>query len=556
MVGTAASLPPAALHVATTEEADRYRAGGWWSHEGLASVVDRWAASRPDATAYIGTDGPMSWADFDRVSRVVRDRLIELGVERGEHVAVLLPDTPLVHAVYIGVERAGSVIVGIGPRAGRIEIEHILNRTGATTLVSPSTHREHDFVALVDGWRTGTGTGVRRHIVIEGGGPSGSMDGRLLAEWPAAHGDPVEPRRPDEVFLLNSTSGTTGLPKVVVHTVNRWVAFHRMAVEAGALVRGDVMMSVIPAPFGFGIWTAHVTPILLGGPCVVMERFGADEMLRAVEEHRVTVLGAVSTQFIMALGSPEIARRDLTSLRAMFTGGEAVPTDRAARFEEETGASVLQFFGSNETGALSVTTTADTRERRLETAGRVIPVMSVRLFDDDGNDVTSSGGPGQPGCRGPATCLGYYDDPDATEALVTPDGWMLTGDIVTVDDDGYLRVVGRKSDFIIRGGKNISAPAVEEVVLGVPGVAMAAVVAVPSSVYGERVCAYVVTEPGSDVDLPTICDDLGRRGVTKESWPEFLVVVDELPTASGGKLAKAALRADAAERVRRGEMAP
>lgn len=551
---TASTAMPTGSHLATSAEADRYRSEGWWATEGLAAVVDRWAAARPDDGAYIGTDARLSWAELDHVSRAVRDHLLDLGVERGEHVAVLLPDTPLIHAVYVGIERAGAVIVGIGPRAGRIEIEHILTTTGATTLVSPARHRDHDLVELGATWRAAGS--LRRHVVVAGTDGRGSLDGRPLAELTPVAGDPVEPRRPDEVFMLNSTSGTTGLPKVVVHTINRWVAFHRMAIAAGELHDGDVMMSVIPAPFGFGLWTAHTTPILLGGPCVVMERFGADDMLRAIEEHRVGVLSAVSTQFIMALGSPELGRRDLSSLRVLFTGGEAVPTDRAARFERMTGAHVLQFFGSNETGALSVTTTTDSRAERLETAGRVIPAMQVRLFDDGGNDVTESGGPGQPGCRGPVTCLGYYDDPEATAALVTPDGWMLTGDIVTVDDEGYLRVVGRKSDFIIRGGKNISAPAVEDAVLGVPGVAMAAVVAVPSSTYGERVCVYVVPEAGNEIDLPAICADLEHRGMSKETWPEFLVVVDTLPTASGGKVAKAELRADAAARARRGELSP
>src|SRR5262249_3315213 len=148
--------------------------------------------------------------------------------------------------------------------------------------------------------------------------------------------------------------------------------------------------------------------------------------------------------------------------RCMFTGGEAVPFERAAEFERRTGAKVLQFFGSNETGALSRTSVSDTTEQRLRTAGRGIDEMRGRLFDPHGAGGTAVGGPGQAACAGPATCLGYFADPEANERLFTPDGWMLTGDICTIDADGYLRVVDRKSDFIIRGGKNISAAAVED----------------------------------------------------------------------------------------------
>jgi acyl-CoA synthetase len=357
---------------------------------------------------------------------------------------------------------------------------------------------------------------------------------------------------PDQLFLLNSTSGTTGLPKCVMHTQNRWVYFHQLAVAAAELTPDDVFMSVIPAPFGFGLWTAHVTPLLLGAPTVVMRRFTAADAIGLIERQRVTVLAAVSTQFIMMLNEPALARADLGSLRVLFTGGEAVPYERAAAFEQQTGAAVLQFYGSNETGALSRTSVSDTRDDRLRTAGRVVEGMAVRLFGDDGADVTASGGPGQPACRGPATCLGYYGDPAANGQLLTGDGWMLTGDIATVDQRGYLRVVGRKSDFIIRGGKNISAPAVEAEVLTHPGVAMAAAVAMPSEVFGERVCLYVVPHGSAGLTLDDVTTHLERRGVSKEWWPEHLVVVDDLPRASGGKVAKAELRADARRRVEEG----
>jgi acyl-CoA synthetase len=207
---------------------------------------------------------------------------------------------------------------------------------------------------------------------------------------------------------------------------------------------------------------------------------------------------------------------------------------------------VLQFYGSNETGALSRTTLGDSRARRLRTAGRVIPSMHVRLLADDHTDVTATGGPGIAACRGPLTCIGYYDDPAANAALLTDDGWMLTGDRCTIDADGYLQVAGRVSDFIIRGGKNISAAQVEDEVTTHPAVALAAAIAVPDPVFGERVCVYVELRPAApDLDLDGLRAHLEDRGVGKELWPERLVVVDALPRASGGKVAKGALREDA-----------
>ena len=533
----------------TTEEHDRYVADGWWGERSLGEIVAEHASATPDRPAFIGSTSTMTWAEYDAVADDVATRLLQAGLRHGDRVAVLLPDSPMVHAIYVGIERAGLITAGIGPRAGRREIEHLLAKTGAVALVSPERHREMDFGELFADGRVGAGV-LRHHFTVGPNGVDPVWNGEALCgpERPPRLDTRTSGLGPGELFLLNSTSGTTGLPKVVMHTMNRWYAFHKMAVDAAQLSSGDVFMSVIPAPFGFGLWTAHFTPTMLGAPCVVMERFNTEAMIEAIERYKVTVLGAVSTQFIMMLGSPALAEHDVSSLRVMFTGGEAVPYDRAAKFEEETGASVLQFFGSNETGALSYTSSRDTREQRLRTAGHVIPVMDVRLFDDDGADVTATGGPGQPGCRGPVTCLGYYGDAAATDGILTDDGWMLTGDIVTIDEDGYLRVVGRKSDFIIRGGKNISAPAVEEAVLTVPGVRMAAAVAMPSDVYGEKVCVYVVPEEGVTIDLATICATFAAAGLSKEMWPEGLVIVGELPQASGGKVAKSALRDDARSR--------
>jgi acyl-CoA synthetase len=355
--------------------------------------------------------------------------------------------------------------------------------------------------------------------------------------------------RPDDLFMINSTSGTTGLPKCVLHTENRWFYFHQLAAEAGALSGDDVFFGAVPAPFGFGLWTAHFSPTVLGAPTVVAERFSAERALRAVAAHRVTVLACVSTQFIMMLQSPVLDEVDLSSLRVMFTGGEAVPFARAADFEERTGARVLQFYGSNETGVLSGTTWRDSRPRRLGTAGRVIDAMQVRVYDERGDVATGPTRRGVPAAKGPATCIGYLDDDEANAQLFTDDGWMLMGDLVEIDHDGYLRVIGRTSDIIIRGGKNISAPALEAELAEHPDVALVAAVAMPDDVFGERVCVYVTTRADVPITLGDLVAFLEGRGVTKEQFPERLVQLDDLPRSSGGKVAKGELRQDIRRRL-------
>jgi acyl-CoA synthetase len=353
---------------------------------------------------------------------------------------------------------------------------------------------------------------------------------------------------PSEVFMINSTSGTTGLPKCVAHTQNRWMYFHQLAVRAAGLSGSDVFCSAVPSPFGFGLWTAHFTPTLLGAPTYQRRRFQAEELLELLAERRVTVLAAVSTQFMMLLNSPALAHADLSALRILFTGGEAVPHQRAAEFEDRTGTKVLQFYGSNETGAASYTTIRDDQRHRLGTAGKVIPEMQVRLIDT-GTGEHSTRGRGQPACRGPATCEGYWNDPEGNAALYTDDGWMRMGDLAEIDENGYLTVIGRTSDIIIRGGKNISAPAVEAEVATHPGVAMVAAVAMPDPVFGERVCLYAQPRPGHCITLDDIITHLDSRGVSREWFPEYLVTLDHLPVSSGGKIAKAELRADIRRRL-------
>jgi acyl-CoA synthetase len=521
--------------------AAEYRAAGWWGDTTVGDAVAGWARTRPDRDALVADGRHATWAQYDERAAALAAVLAGTGLPRGGRVAVLLPDGVAVHVAFVAAERAGLTVVGLGHRAGDDEIRHLLTLTRADALVTLPEHRGRTTDELVS-MMMASGCPLTHHVVVDTDGtavdpaaPVGDLTGR-------AYG-------PDDVFLVNSTSGTTGMPKCVVHTENRWMYFHQLAADAGDMTGDDVFLSAIPAAFGFGLWTSHVTPAVLGAPTVVHERFDADEVIRAIERERVTVLACVSTQFLMMLKSSIVEQHDLSSLRCMFTGGEAVPEERAARFEDVTGARVLQFYGSNETGALSRTTMRDDRPHRLRTAGRLIVDMHVRLLDDDGNDITEPDTPGHPVCKGPATCLGYLDDARANEELFTPDGWMRIGDLCTIDADGYLRVVGRTSDIIIRGGKNLSAPAIEAEVAEHPAIAVAAAVAMPDEVFGERVCLYAELEPHAELDLDVLIAFLRGRGISPEWFPERLVVLDALPRASGGKIAKGELRADIRRRL-------
>jgi acyl-CoA synthetase len=515
----------------SAEESARYRAAGWWSDVTLSDAVHRNAEHRPNHAAYVDHPGiSLTWHEFDCAAQTLAEQLAGLGVMSGDRIAVWHGDSAAIHVLFVAIERCGAVVVGIGARAGTREVAQLLTSTQPKILIADQQRS----AAAAD---VAAESLVLRHNASGLSLNSDATPRALTVE--SALG-------PDDVFLINSTSGTTGLPKCVAHTQNRWYYFHQKAVANGLLTSDDIVLPVIPMPFGFGIWTSHTTPIYLGATSVILERFSTASTFEAIAQHRVTVLCCVSTQLTMLMADPARREYDLSSLRVVFAGGEALPYRPAVEFEELTGAKILQFYGSNETGLLSGTTVNDSRERRLRTGGRIVPEMAVRLFDGD-EDVTASGR-GQPACRGPATSLGYLGGTDH-DKLFTSDGWMRMGDICEIDADGYLTVTGRTSDFILRGGKNISAAAVEDAVMTHPAIALAAAVAMPDPVFGERVCLYAELVDSQTIDLPELVKHLLALGVSKELLPERFIVMDELPRSSGGKIAKGKLRDDIRARM-------
>ncbi len=520
----------------TAGDAAAFRAAGWWTDSTLSDAVRRDAAQSPDRAAYIDhPDGALTWREFDAAATALAGQLAGYGIGRGDRVAVWHGDTAAIHVLFVAVERCGAVVVGIGARAGTREVAHLLGVTEPRVLISDQQRRTVAAEAKLP----------VPVLVLNRAGAALRLDVDVPATAPGVE----SPLGPDDVFLINSTSGTTGLPKCVVHTQNRWHYFHQKAVANGLLTPDDVFLPVIPMPFGFGLWTSHTTPIYLGATAVLLRRFSTAAACAAIARHKVTVLCCVSTQLTMLMADPMVREGDLSSLRVVFTGGEALPYRPAAAFEELTGAKILQFYGSNETGLLSATTLDDSLHHRLRTGGRIVPEMNVRLYDGD-RDVTGTGR-GQPACRGPATSLGYLGGIDH-DRLFTRDGWMRMGDICEIDADGYLSVTGRTSDFIVRGGKNISAAQVEDSAMTHPALALAAAVAMPDPVFGEKVCLYAELVDSHTLELPELVDHLLALGISKELLPERLIVVDELPRSSGGKVAKGELRQNLRARMEAG----
>lgn len=530
----------------------RHYGSGDWDANTITDYVRRNAAADPHGTAFHAPDIRLTWSAYDRLATQLAGAFVQLGMERGALVGTLLSGGSLVHVTYLAAQRAGLSMLGMGPRSGDQEVARLVQRTACPWLITRVTHRGRptaDLVAAV----AEHGAHVEHHVAVDldDEGLRLTLDGvaQPIPDVEEA-GALIDGRGlgADELFFLSSTSGTTGVSKCVTSTMNTRKYFAPLAADAAELTDDDVFCSVLPSPYGFGLWSAHIVPTRYRLPTVLCADFDAAETLRLIERHRVTVLAAVTSQFVMMLNSPAVDECDLSSLRVVFTGGEPLKADRARQFEERFGATILQFYGSNEAGPVSVTRIGDSLDKRLHTVGKPVPAQRVRLFDAAGNDVTVHGGSGQCAALGPGTTPGYYRDAAADDALFADDGWLLTGDLATVDDEGYLVISGRTSDVIIRGGQNISAIEVEAEVATHPRIAQVAAVGVPDPVLGERVCVVVSTTDGSDIDLESVCEHLCQRGVSKHWWPERLRQLPELPLGVGGKLDKQGLRDEVVSR--------
>ena len=288
----------------TSAEAARYRAAGWWSDTTLSDCVGRNAASSPDKPAYVdyspdSSDYRLSWSEFDCAATNLASELADLGVGPGDRVALWHKDSAAIHVALVAIERCGAAVVGLGARVGVREAAHVLRTTRPTLLVNDIERCPPAAQAAAD-------ADSRLRAVTFGDGSGLVIDTR---EPRPNAGVALSPAGPDDVFLINSTSGTTGTPKCVVHNQNRWHYFHQKAVANGELTSDDVFLPVIPTPYGFGIWTSHTTPIHLGATTVRIERFDPAATCAAIERHRATVLCCVSTQLAMILAHPAILAR-------------------------------------------------------------------------------------------------------------------------------------------------------------------------------------------------------------------------------------------------------
>jgi len=465
-----------------------------------------------------------------------------LGIEPGDRIAVDLPNWPEAVIVTLAAAELGAVVVPLNPGYTSRELQFMLRNSEATVAVTPEQHGETDYLQLFESLLVEL---PALQYLVTVGEEDLWYDDRifqfedLLSSGRGRSWTPAE-TAPDERFAILYTPGTTGKPKGVVLSHGNLVRTARRTAEALSLEPGDRTLCSVPLFHIFGFGAALFTVLCSGSSLVLQERFEPGEALELMERHRVTVFHGVPTMFVMALRQPGLEERNLTALRTGIVAGAPVDEALIRRAREGMASDLEIAYGLTETSpTVSITRPSDDEERRSTTVGRPLEGVEVRVLDDDG-EALPPGETGELGVRGYNVMLGYFRQPGETASSFTGDGFFRTGDLAIEDEDGYLRVVGRKSDVILRGGYNVHPREVEDHLRSHPAVLDAVVVGVPEEVLGELVCACVHTVEGaivSEEELREYCES----ALADYKVPDLVRFFDELPRTPGGKARRRAL---------------
>jgi non-ribosomal peptide synthetase component E (peptide arylation enzyme) len=519
----------------TSAWSGRYRAQGLWGDEVLSDYLDRAADERPDELCVADPVTRYTFAETrDRSSRLATG-LTKLGVGRGDHVAVQLPNWADAVLTYFAIVRLGAVFVPRMLIYREHEVSDAVERTGSKVLVVPDEFRRFDHAAMALSVQARCPT--LGHVVVLGDVPAGALAYESLLDH-----EPYRGPKPgaDDPHLVLFTSGTTARPKGVVHSWNTYRGSAKGLVHAFRLTPDDICLMASPIMHNTGLLAGVVAPLLAMAGTVIQPVWEPLEAMALIDRFGCT-LSVGATPFVtMMIDAHDPAEHDLSTFRLFACGGAPVPGAIVRQAVEVLGCKMQTVFGQSESSLQTITDLDDPVERVASSDGRAALGVDLVVLDEDGSEVPR-GTEGEICGRGPGIMLGYLDDPEET-AHSFEFGWFHSGDLARMDDEGYVRITGRKKDLIIRGGTNISAVEVESLIVEHPAVAEVSVVGMPDRVLGERMCAFVVPVAGQTVTLEELTQFLRKRKIAVQKLPERLEMRDALPLNATGKVEKFKLR--------------
>jgi fatty-acyl-CoA synthase len=491
----------------------------------------------------------LTYAEFAReVERIARG-LLALGVDKGDRVGIWAPNCVEWAILQFASARVGAILVNINPAYRAGEFEFAMAHSNVRLLVMAANFKSSDYLDMLHSVRAGL-KGLERAVTIDGerATPGDLVWPELLDAAGGATSDQLAAREhdldADDPINIQYTSGTTGRPKGATLTHHNIV--NNAYAMAGVLGYTDVDRVCIPVPLYhcFGMGVGNLGCVTTGATMVYpAATFEPVATMQAVQDERCTSLYGVPTMWIAQLEHPRFDEFDLRSLRTGLMGGSPCPVEVMKRAVGDMHArEVCIIYGMTETAPISfITRRDDDLERRVSTVGRVMPDVEAKVIDPTTGRTVPRGTPGEVCTRGYVVMRGYWDDPEATGEAVDVAGWMHTGDLGVIDDDGYLNIVGRIKDMVIRGGENLYPREIEEVLFQHPAVGSAQVIGVPDARNGEELMAWIIARDGSPVtedELRTFC----RERLAHFKVPRYWHFVDDFPMTVTGKVQKFKMR--------------
>jgi acyl-CoA synthetase (AMP-forming)/AMP-acid ligase II len=494
--------------------------------------------SRPDGTLRL------SFAELAAAAQESARAFVAAGIEPGDRVAIWCPNIAEWVLALHGLQAAGAVVVPINTRFKGAEAAYVLRTSRARILLTVDGFLGNDYVGMLDGQDL---PHLERTVVLRGRVGEGTQS------WDAflAGGAGVDPAvvdartaalTSDDVSDIIFTSGTTGSPKGVQCTHGQTLRGYADWSTVVGLREGDRYLVINPFFHAFGYKAGIVAALIKGATLVPQAVFDIPTAMQMVADHGITMLPGPPAVYQTFLNHPDLDPSRLSTLRLAVTGAAAVPVELVERMRSELGfETVITGYGLTEAcGIATMCRDGDTAERISQTSGRAIPGVEVVVADDDGTPVPA-GEPGEILVRGYNVMKGYFEDPERTAEAIDADGWLHTGDIGTMDDDGYVTITDRKKDMFIVGGFNAYPAEIENLLLGHPHLAQVAVVGIPDERMGEVGVAFVVPTAGTTPD-PDEVIAWAREHMANYKVPRRVVVVDALPMNASNKVLKFQLR--------------
>ena len=527
------------------ERKQYYYSRGYWTDKTVFDMFLQSVKKYPDKIAVVDNKQKLSYkALYDKVMKFSTG-LLKLGIKKGDFISVQLPNWAENVIAYLSCAKIGAIYNPIPFNLRENEIEYVLTLCESKIYIIPNEFRKFNYLSMAHS--ISKKINIQHVVVVQNTEDQLNLnESYLLFDELMNNNEEVivsnEKVLSDDPLVVIFTSGTESRPKGVIHTHNTVLFGERAMKETLNITENDAVFMASPISHATGFLHGVNLPLIVGAKSVLMERFSGEKALEIMSEEKCTfTMGATPFlyDFLKILNKNQ-KKYDLSHFRFFICGGAPIPRHLASE-SNKIGFKVLAVYGSSESPPHTVSRLDDEEDLIVSYDGKPLPGIEVKIVDDNRNSLPN-GEIGEEASRGPNVFVGYLKRPELTEQYLDNDGWYYSGDLCVLHSNGYLRVVGRKKDIIIRGGQNISPIEIENILLTHPKIQNVAIVGVPDDRMGEKACAFVVPVLGEEFTFNEMIAFLEKKNVAKYKYPEMLKVVDSLPMTTSGKIQKFMLR--------------